>query len=177
MDKNPGYYRALLASGAPHFLVQVTAGYQDWIMYQHQQSVRQTRRTRYEIAREGYEKNRSAYDRNRRLMLGIIQEFNRIADRLETQTLMPKRGFTMPAGFRAMTRSSFRDAAAESTAKNAEIDGLLQACPTAFAPLPQLIKIIDSIADHMHMANEAQDILRSFHAKFTLVPLNRWNRA
>ena len=177
MERNPEYYRRLLEQGTPNFLIQIAAGYQDWIQFHHLQAVRASRLASHELAREGYTRNCKAYEFNRRLMLGIIREFNRVSERLHTHTLLPNRGFSMPAGFRAMTRTGFQEAAAQSATKNAEVDALLQAHPTPCAPLSALKQIIDAIADHMTMANEAQSILRSFHAKFTLVPITRQNRS
>ena len=177
MEKNPSYYRLLLAQGTPHFLLQLASGHRDWMLYSHHLEVREARKASYALAKEGYARNRRAYETNRKLLSRIIQEFNRVATLLETHNLLPKRGYSPAAGFRAITRTGFRDAVEESTRMNEKVDTLLEAVPTDQAPLAQLVRVIDQIADHMHMTNEAQSILRSFHNQYTIVPMSRRNRA
>ena len=176
MEKNPSFYRLLLARDTPHFLLQLASGHCDWIMFRHQQEVRRARQASHQLAREGYARNRRAFVTNRQLLVNIIREFTRVADLLETHTLVPKRGYSPTAGFRAITRAGFRDAVVESTQMNEKVDSLLKTVPNDQAPKEQLVMVIDQIADHMHMTNEAQAILRSFHGKYTIVPVSRRNR-
>ena len=176
MEKNPSYYRQLLTQDTPYFLLQLASGHCDWMMFHHHLEVRAARKASYQLAQEGYTRNRKAFVKNRQLMSKIIQEFNRVASLLETHTLLPKRGYSPVASFRATTRTGFRDAAEESTKMNEKVDSLLEAVPNDRAPLAQLVEVIDQIADHMHMTNEAQSILRSFHNQYTIVPISRRNR-
>ena len=151
----------------------MAVGHNEWILQDHQRRARQAQRDRFALAREGLARNVAAYtNRNRDLMIALAEEYNRVSERLSTQELMPRRGYSMPSGVKVMMRQSFRDVAIQSLEKNAEIDRLLESNPAKGGDLSAIIKVIDTIAEHMHMTNDAQSMMRAFRNKFMLVAPN-----